>query len=156
MKTRNILLFAGLGLLAWYFLKNKKIPLMAEDLSAGSGGSAAPTLKGNGAPEPVAQLNAGLKQPLTVDDLSKKVTPVIPAKDLVLPVLEKPALREPVEIAPVNLMPNAYDRGVNQPLPLNDQYYASFAGVCSENMESACKCTSQRKEKYMLDIPKLP
>lgn len=156
MKTRDILLVAGIGILAWYLLKGKKSPLKVQDLTAGSGGSAAPSLKGNGAPEPVAQLNSGLKQPLTVEDLSKKVTPVIPAKDLVLPVLDKPTLKEPLEIAPVNLIPNVYDRGVNQPLPLNDQYYASFAGVCSENMESACKCTSERKEKFKLDIPKLP
>ena len=156
MKTRDILLVAGIGLLAWYLLKGKKTPLKVQDLTAGSGGSPAPALKGNGAPEPVAKLNAGLKQPLTVEDFNKKVTPVIPPKDFVLPVLEKPALREPVKIAPVNLIPNVYDRGVNQPLGETDQFYASFAGVCSENMESACKCTSERREKYKLDIPKLP
>jgi len=154
MKTRNILLVAGVGLLAWWFLKNKKKPLTKEDLSAGQGGSPAPLLKGNGAPE--APAASTLKQPLTVDDLSKKQTVALEIKNYVVPVLEKPTLKEPIAIPATNLVPNMYDRGVGQPLPMNDQYYASFAGVCSENMESACKCTSQRKEKFKLDLPKLP
>jgi hypothetical protein len=154
MKTRNILLLAGVGYLAWLYFRNKKKPLKAEDLSAGKNGSPAPLLKGNGAPE--APTSPALKQPITVDDLSMKVTPVFDVQPMAMPILEKPALREPIVMPATNLIPNTYDRGVGQPLPMNDQYYASFAGVCSENIESACKCAGQRKEKYKLDIPKLP
>lgn len=154
MKTRDILIIAGLGYLAWYLLKGKK-PLMKEDLSAGKGGSPSPTIKGSGAPTPPPVMG-GLKTPVTVEDLSLKVKPAFVPQEYVMPTLEKPTLREPIEIPATNLVPNIYDRGVNAPLATKDQYYASFAGTCSENMESACKCASTRKEKYKLDIPKLP
>jgi hypothetical protein len=154
MKTRDILLIAGLGYLAWYLLKGKK-PLMKEDLSAGKGGSPSPTMKGSGAPQAPATLG-GFKKPVTVDDLSLQLKPVMQPQEFVMPTLEKPALREPIEIPATNLIPNVYDRGVNAPLPMNDKYYASFAGTCSSSMENACKCASTRKDKYQIDLPKLP
>lgn len=154
MKTRNILLLAGVGYLAWLYFRNKKKPLKAEDLSAGKNGSPAPLLKGNGAPQAPAMPT--VKQALTVDDLSKKVAQDLPVKNLVTPEILKPTFKKPIDIPATNLIPSVYDRGVGQPLPMNDQYYASFAGVCSENMESACKCVAGKKEKYQLDLPKLP
>ena len=155
MKTRDIIIVAGLGLLAYYLLMGKKKPLMKEDLPAGSGGSKAPLLKGNGAPEAPVKSPAQ-KTPLTVEDLSLKIKPSLPVQEYVMPTLEKPTLKEPISIPANNLIPNVYDRGVNQPMAVNDQYYASFAGNCSENMQNACKCASTRKEKFKLDIPKLP
>lgn len=155
MKTRDIVIIAGLGLLAYYLLKRKK-PLMKEDLPAGSGGSKAPLIKGSGAPEAPKNSSPALKSPVTLEDLSLKVKPALATQEYVMPSLEKPALRVPVSIPATNLIPDVYDRGVNQSLPTKDQYYASFAGACSESMESACKCASTRKEKYKLDIPKLP
>ncbi len=153
MKSRDILLLAGVGLLAWWLLRDKKKPLMKEDLSAGKGGSDAPPFKGaqdKKAPNPYRLR----KNPISVDDLSKKQPVFVTPKLDVMPDVLKPELKEPISIPAANLIPNVYDRGVNQPLP--DQYYASFAGVCSEDIQSACKCTSTKSEKYQIDLPKLP
>lgn len=155
MKTRDILLLAGVGLLAWWYLKKKDKPLMKEDLSAGQGGSPKPTFVGDASPKPVPPIGIA-KAPITVEDLSLKLKQTIPTSEYVMPVLEKPTLREPISIPATNLIPNIYDRGVNQPLAPNDQYYASFAGSCSEDLQTACKCATTKKEKYKLDIPKLP
>lgn len=155
MKTRDILLIGGLGVLAYYLLTRKKPDLTKEDLSAGKGGSPKPTFPSQ--PKlATPPLNPNAKQPITVEDLSLKIKPVIPTQEYVMPQLEKPTLREPILIPATNLIPSVYDREVNQPIAPNDQYYASFAGTCSEDMQSACKCASTRKEKYQLDIPKLP
>jgi len=155
MKSRDILLIAVIGLAAYYLLMGKKKPLKKEDLPAGSGGSKAPTMKGTGAPTSPTG-NGGQKSPVTVDDLSKRVKPAFVATDYVMPQIEKPALRKPVEIQALNVIPSVYDRGVNQPLANKDQYYASFAGQCSEDIQNACKCASTKKEKFQIDIPKLP
>jgi hypothetical protein len=155
MKSRDILLLAGIGLLAWYLLRDKKKPLMKEDLSAGKGGSDAPPFKGGEdkkpSPYPPYRLR---KNPLQVDDFSKKQPVFVTPKLDVMPDVLKPELKEPISMPAANLIPNVYDRGVNQPLP--DKYYASFAGTCSENIQSACKCTSKKSEKYQIDLPKLP
>jgi hypothetical protein len=152
MKSRDILLLAGIGLLAWYLLRDKKKPLMKEDLSAGKGGSDSPTFKG--AEDKKISQKPARKRPISVGDLSKKQPISIPTKLEVMPDVLKPELKEPILMPAANLIPNVYDRGVNQ--PLGDQYYASFAGTCSENIQNACKCTSTKKEKYQIDIPKLP
>ena len=154
MKTRDIVIIAGLGLLAYYLLMRKK-PLMKEDLPAGSGGSKSPVFSGKASPTPPTN-TGGVKQPVTVEDLSLKIKPALVPQEYVMHTLEKPALRVPVSIPATNLIPSVYDREINKPMPVNDQFYASFAGACSESMESACKCASTRKEKYKLDIPKLP
>lgn len=155
MKSRDILVLAVIGLAAYYLLMGKKKPLKKEDLPAGSGGSAAPVIKGTGAPQAPTS-NGGQKTPVTVQDLSKRTKPTFVPTDYVMPDIEKPALKQPIEIPALNLIPNVYDRGVNQPLPNRDQYYASFAGQCSEDIQTACKCASNKTEKFKIDIPKLP
>lgn len=153
MKSRDILLITVIGLVAYYLLMGKKKPLKKEDMPAGKGGSATPVFKGNGAPQPQPRPTPTV---VTVDDLSKKVKPAFVQTDYVMPDIEKPAYKEPIQMPALNLVPNIYDRGVNQPLPNKDAYYASFAGQCSEDIQTACACASTKKEKFSIDIPKLP
>ena len=152
MKTKDILLLAGVGFLAWWLLRGKKAPLKKEDIPAGKGGSNAPTF--DGPKEKEYKYSPARKNPLLVGDMNKKSPAYINPKLQVMPDIIKPELKEPISMPANNLIPSVYDRGVNQPLP--DQYYASFAGTCSENIQSACKCTSSKNEKYQIDIPKLP
>jgi hypothetical protein len=152
MKSRDILLIAEIGLAAYYLLMGKKKPLKKEDMPAGKGGSDAPVFKGGSLPTYQSRPTT----PVTVDDLSKKVKPAFVKTDYVMPDIVKPAYKEPIQMPALNLVPNIYDRGVNQPLPNKDAYYASFAGQCSEDMQTACACASARKEKFSIDIPKLP
>lgn len=156
MKSRDILLIAVIGLVAYYLLMGKKKPLKKEDLPAGSGGSKAPLLRGSGAPQAPRNPSPALKSPLTVQDFSLQIKPAFATRDYVMPQIEKPALRQPIEIQALNVIPSVYDREVNQPLPNKDQHYASFAGQCSEDIQTACKCASTKKEKFEIDIPKLP
>lgn len=153
MKSRDILLITVIGLAAYYLLMGKKKPLKKEDMPAGKGGSATPIFKGNGAPQPQPRPTPTV---VTVDDLSKKVKPAFVQTDYVMPAIQKPAYKEPIQIPALNVVPNIYDRGVNQPLPNKDAYYASFAGQCSEDIQTACACSSTKKEKFSIDIPKLP
>jgi hypothetical protein len=82
-----------------------------------------------------------------------KKSPVL-IEDIRVPV------KEPIYIAPINAIPNVYDRGVGQPLTMaangRQESFYNMSGYCSENVQNACKCSAGRTGKYTLDIPQLP
>jgi hypothetical protein len=80
----------------------------------------------------------------------------------------RPGLKKPIYMPAYNALPNAYDRTVGMPLPVKPQpmeyyanadgtqMYATFGGSCSTDLQTACRCMSQKTERYKLDIPQLP
>lgn len=156
---KETLFVAGLaGILIYlYFKASKKKDkgtIKAELPPPQLGGGQEPTLTTK-----TTNQNASVKTPITVDDLSKKEILTVVPQVLVAPAESPSKLKEPIFIRATNVWPNIYDRGVGAPMPikrLDDQYYASFAGPCSENMMNACRCVKEKDKKYKLDIPKLP
>ncbi len=81
---------------------------------------------------------------------------------------ERPALKRPIYMPSYNAIPNAYDRTVGMPLmnrnPATEMYanadgtqmYATFGGRCSTDLQTACRCMSEKTERYKIDIPQLP
>ena len=155
---KETLFVAGLaGILIYlYFKASKKKDegtIKAEMPPPQLGGGQEPTLTTK-----TTNQTATVKKPITVDDLSKKdVLQVVP-QALVAPETKPSKLKEPIFIRASNLWPNIYDRGVGAPMPIKgveDKYYASFAGPCSENLLNACRCVKEKDSRYKLDIPKL-
>ena len=35
-------------------------------------------------------------------------------------------------------------------------YYENMSGVCTEQIQKACKCTSEKQERLPINIPQLP
>jgi hypothetical protein len=80
----------------------------------------------------------------------------------------KPCRKEPIYMPSYNAIPNAYDRTVGMPLmnrnPATEMYanadgtqmYASFGGRCSMDLQTTCRCMTEKKERYKMDIPQLP
>ena len=85
--------------------------------------------------------------------VNMKKTPVL-IEDIKVPV------KEPIFIAPINVIPSVYDRGVGQPIAFaangRQESFYNMSGYCSENVQNACRCSSEKKGKYTLDIPQLP
>jgi len=160
MKTRNVLVIAGLGLLwyLWYSNKSKK-PVTVDDLSNKNplGGGAAPTI--------IPAVDVLLKNPVTVADLSNKnannnggvIARVRNARQ-VIPA-ERPPLKEPLYGQPTNLLPNEYNDNIGVPIRKNSwsgrQDFQNFSGSTTD-IQKACRCNSKNKQRYSLDIPKLP
>lgn len=72
----------------------------------------------------------------------------------------KVPIKEPIRIAAANVIPNVYDRGINEPLDFvsaNGQGFYNMSGVCTENIQKACGCvTKENKDKYYFEVPQLP
>lgn len=104
----------------------------------------------------VKGVDAGTKAETTATLKAKGIKP--PKKRRVL-VEDIKVPKEPVLIPASNLIPNVYSRGINQPIPLevsaNGDRYFNMSGTCSQNIESACKCTAKTKNRYKLDIPNI-
>lgn len=149
MNKNTLLTVAGLGLLAYFLLRRKKVVAkeigqsqntppstkIVEGLDKGTVARTTRSLRAEGVRVPKRKL-------IKVDDI------VVPKK-------------APIYISPANLIPDVYDRGVGKPIDnvnfdSESNSFYNVSGVCSENMQRACKCASERTGKYQLDIPKLP
>ena len=140
MKTRTIVGIGAIALLAYLLLRKKK-GMNLSDIKVDKNAPAPAT--------PTASLTV-VKSDAPVN---LKKSPVL-IEDIRVPV------KEPIYIAPINAIPNEYDRGVGQPLTVaangRQESYYNMSGYCSENVQNACKCSSEKKGKYTLDIPQLP
>lgn len=163
MKTRNILILAGLGLLGYYWWKSKQNkPLIAKDLTNNNplGSGAAPT------PVVIPEQEALLKDPLTVEDLSNKNAykrggkMVVTRRARVVMPKQQPIIKEPIIGQPINLVPNVYGDNINLPIERSREVfvqggYQNFTGSTND-IQNACKCNKQNKQRYRLNIPQLP
>jgi hypothetical protein len=145
MNRNTLLTVAVIGLVAYFLLRKPK-----EAKEIGQSPEDAGTNK------TVEGVDAGTKAQTTATLKAKGVR--VPKKRRVL--LEEIVVpKEPIVIPPSNLIPNVYSRGVNQPLPIevsaNGERYFNMSGTCSENIQTACKCTAKTKERYKLDIPNI-
>lgn len=140
MKTRTIVGIGAIALLAYLLLKKKK-GVNLSDIKVDKNAPAPPT--------PTASLTV-VKGDAPVN---LKKSPVL-IEDIRVPV------KEPIYIAPINAIPNVYDRGVGQPLSTaangRQESFYNMSGYCSENVQNACKCSAGKTGKYTLDIPQLP
>lgn len=150
MKKETLLVIGLAGLLTYLYLRNKK--KKEQNIS----GNMTPSLA---ASDVIPKTTVDLKAPVTLEDLSKKpATPMATMEPTVVIPKQEPVIKEPIYIPSSNLWPNIYDRGVGAPLPTKapqDQYYASFAGACSEDIQTACSCVKEKDQRYRLDIPNL-
>ena len=140
MKTRTIVGIGAIALLAYLLLKKKK-GVNLSDIKVDKNAPAPLT--------PTASLTV-VKGDAPVN---LKKSPVL-IEDIRVPV------KEPIYIAPINAIPNVYDRGVGQPLSIaangRQESFYNMSGYCSENVQNACKCSAGKTGKYTLDIPQLP
>jgi hypothetical protein len=140
MKTRTIVGIGAIALLAYLLLRKKK-GVNLSDIKVDKNAPAPPT--------PTASLTV-VKGDAPVN---LKKSPVL-IEDIRVPV------KEPIYIAPINAIPNVYDRGVGQPLSIaangRQESFYNMSGYCSENLQNACRCSAARTGKYTLDIPQLP
>ena len=140
MKTRTIVGLSAVAILAYLLLRKKK-GVVLSDIKVDKG---APTPS-----TPTASLTV-VKSDAPVN---LKKSPVL-IEDIRVPV------KEPIYIAPINAIPNVYDRGVGQPLSIaangRQESFYNMSGYCSENVQNACKCSAGKTGKYTLDIPQLP
>ena len=140
MKTRTIVGIGAIALLAYLLLRKKK-GVNLSDIKVDKNAPAPLT--------PTASLTV-VKGDAPVN---LKKSPVL-IEDIRVPV------KEPIYIAPINAIPNVYDRGVGQPLSIaangRQESFYNMSGYCSENVQNACKCSAGKTGKYTLDIPQLP
>jgi hypothetical protein len=154
MNTKTLLGIGGVAILAYILFRNKK-KVEVFDLQK----------------EPTNVIPAVFRRKkdiVTLDDLSSNSQartgiggPIkVRNSRLILDEIKVP-LKEPIIINPINLIPNIYDRGVGQELAVSASgevqgYYENMAGVCTEQIQNACKCTSEKQERLPLNIPQLP
>jgi len=162
MKTANLVGLGALALAAYLLYKN-----MAKEK---------PKAKEAKAPEQEASMAGygyatGVPQDkrVTVQDLSYRPGLNTSWRLRVQKARRRPKVKAPIYINPLNAIPNVYDRGVGaevvgmsqvirEPYMNADgeQMYASFGGLCSKDLQRACRCVVDKPEQYRLEIPKLP
>jgi len=162
MKTRNILIVAGIGLLAYWWWKGMgKKQLETKDLSNNNPLGATPVA------EVIPAKDVLLKSPVTVDDLSSKQAAnrragrKVRVKNdrVVLPVQTEP-IKEEVVMPRTNLLPNLYSDNIGLTVERSTivhttSDYQNFSGNTT-NIQQACKCNSKSGQKYRTNIPQLP
>jgi len=154
MNTKTLLGIGGVAILAYYLFRNKK-NVEVSDLQKEPA---------NVIPAVVKNLN----NQVLVSDLSSNSQartgiggPIkVRRSRLILDQIKVP-VKAPIEINPINLIPNVYDRGVGQEINLAASgeiqgFYENMAGTCTEQIQNACKCSRDYKPRYGLDIPQLP
>ena len=154
MNTKYLLGIGGVAILAYVLFRNKK-KVEVSDLQK----------------EPVNVIPAVIRRKkdiVTLDDLSSNsqsrtgIGGRIKVRNsrLILDQIKVP-VKSPIIINPTNLIPNRYDRGVGQEINLAASgeiqgYYENMSGVCTEQIQKACKCTSEKQERLPINIPQLP
>jgi len=141
MKTRTIVGLGAIALLAYLLLRKKKKAVVLSDIKVETPAAAPAT--------PNVKVSVGNGSA----PVNMKKTPVL-IEDIKVPV------KEPIFIAPINVILSVYDRGVGQPIAFaangRQESFYNMSGYCSENVQNACRCSSEKKGKYTLDIPQLP
>jgi hypothetical protein len=147
--NNNTLLWVGAGaLVAYWLLRDTKKKDSAIAPSANPGMGTTPSLPKakrmvelniNDLQNPVVRKVVNIPQPRIIDEI------------------DRPDLKEPIFVNPVNLVPNIYDRGVGQPIyPSQVTAFAhNMNGDCTTGVYKACRCAVQEKPIYKLDIPEL-
>jgi hypothetical protein len=154
MNTKTLLGIGGVAILAYILFRNKK-KVEVSDLQKEPSNVIPAVVK-------------NLKNQVLVSDLSSNsqsrtgigVPIKVRRSRLILDQIKVP-VKEPIIMNPINLIPNRYDRGVGQELAVSASgevqgYYENMAGVCTEQIQKACKCTSEKQERLPLNIPQLP
>jgi len=154
MNTKTLLGIGGVAILAYVLFRNKK-KVEVSDLQK----------------EPINVIPAVIRRKkdiVTLDDLSSNsqsrtgIGGLVKVRNsrLILDQTKDP-VKQPIIINPINLIPNIYDRGVGKELAVSASgeiqgYYENMAGICTEQLQKACKCTSEKQERLPLNIPQLP
>lgn len=128
MKVSNLLAIGGVGLLAYYLLRNQKSPINLSDIKSNASTKA-------------KALNAGLgKNPVVIEDIRVPLKkPIYISPQNVIPDVYSRGIGQPLDV-------NAN----------GEEGYYNIAGYCSENVQNACRCSVDKSKGYRLDIPKLP
>lgn len=152
MNNKTLVGIGVVALLAYLYVRNRdKKLLQVEDINVPKN-----------APMPVV---ANLKKQLMLSDIQKPSTGNSGKGGIVKIRRERVVLndikvgaKEPIVIGATNLVPNIYDRGVGQTLPLlgEDGFYLNMSGTCTENIQMACRCSEREKPAYKSEIPMLP
>lgn len=159
MKTNTIIGLGALALIAYYVFRKK--PVLNVEKAPATPPASVPAVN----PAPAVKLVKGIddgtitaeKRALAEEAVkqraARKKARLIMPDDIKVPSVE------PITISPVNLIPNVYDRGVGQPtmnVAANGQSFYNMSGFCTENIQTACKCASKKKNGFKSDIPQLP
>ena len=140
MNRNTLLTLAVLGVAAYFLLRKK--PQAKEIGQAPSVDTGNKTVEG---------VDKGTKAETTATLKAKGVK--VPKRKLLLVDEIKVPVKEPIYVSPVNLVPNIYDRGVGQPLMASGEAYYNMSGVCTEDIQKACKCQENKSKDYKLEIP---
>lgn len=147
MNRNTLLTIAGLGVLAYLIFGRKpKAKEIGQAPDVNTGTKIIEGIDGGTAAETTATLRAkGVR---------------VPKRKLVMVEEIKVPVKEPIRIAAANVIPNVYDRGINEPLDFvsaNGQSFYNMSGRCTENIQKACGCvTKENKDKYYFEVPQLP
>ena len=154
MNTKTLLGIGGVAILAYVLFRNKK-KVQVSDLQK----------------QPVNVIPAVIRRKkdlVTLDDLSSNSQartgiggPTKVRRSRLILDQTKIPVKEPIIINPINVIPNVYDRGVGMELAVSASgevqgYYENMSGICTEQLQKACKCTSEKQERFPLNIPQLP
>lgn len=145
MNRNTILTIGVLGVLAYLVFGRKKSP--AKEI-----GQAPATPSG----KPVSGVDKGTVAETTATLKAKGVR--VPKRKLITTADIKVSPKTPLYVAPTNLIPDQYDRGIGLPVVAANggQSYYNVSGICSEDMQKACKCGESQSKSAKLDIPSLP
>lgn len=152
MKKNTLLALAAIGILGyWYFRMRKKPAMTTDDLKAKPKDSTASTAS-TSAPQPIDKT----RKQVQLEDIPYKMPQFVKPEKRVFVRPLKPVVKEDIYVSPKNVMPNLYDNNIGVDVYPDKNNYANFSGACSENIQTACRCSKAKNEKYKLNIPQLP
>lgn len=148
MNKNNLITLGAIGLLAYFLLRRKEA---AKEIGQSENQSSSDRIIQGIDKGTVAQTTATLR----ASGVSIPQRKLITVDDIRVPV------KEPIYVPARNAIPNFYATNVGQPISeiaanaSQDGFY-NANGTCTENIQKACGCASEKKGKSKLDIPKLP
>jgi hypothetical protein len=153
MNTKTLLGVGAVSVLAYLLLRNRK-KVEVSDLQKEPVNVIPPVIR-------------NLNNQVLVSDLSSKQGasgiggPVtVKRSRLILDQIKVP-VKAPIQINPTNLIPNVYDRGVGMELSVSASgevsgFYDNMGITCTDQLQNACRCSQENKQRFKLDIPQLP
>jgi hypothetical protein len=160
MKTSDVLLIAGIGVLAWWLLGRKK-PLEAKDMTNTK------PLGSGAAPTEIPAVDAMVKSPVTVEDLSSRrganqrdKKSVRIRNPRVVKAVENPVVKGSLTIERTNVNPSVYNDEIGltieKPTIVHaTSDYQNFIGNTS-SIQKVCRCTSKTDKRYRTNLPQMP